>query len=615
LNEKFLLWAVAAGIAWLGVTASVHAQWLSPGSLSEAHAKLDDDQHCSSCHASGSRVAESGCVQCHSDIGAQRTRRVGLHGTLLRDQPCAQCHVEHLGRKTSLIRWPGRAKEQFDHAQTGWALREAHAKAECSSCHTRKNERGAPTFLGLEPRCNSCHEDPHRARFGTQCLTCHNQTSFKQLRLDGFDHALARFPLEGHHAQVECAQCHKQPPQYKGLAFNDCNGCHQDPHQGRLKSACKSCHVAEGWQEIAMPRSRHPGLDLGGGHQKVACSECHGENLDAVPSAGRRCVDCHAPVHEAPFGTDCAKCHTGIRWVGLPDALGHRLHSLTEFPLRGAHRTVECEGCHALTVPLSARFREIKHQVCAECHADVHRGTLKEHGDCELCHHEVGFAPSLVSTPVHAKFGFPLEGAHAATACNACHAHDSQLRTHWSVADKRCESCHQNPHGDQFAAEIASKGCAGCHTARSWNVVSFEHPFWPLTGAHSAAACQGCHRRAAPNADPSRLPLEIRSAQYKGAPRTCEGCHDDPHGAQFRLLEPARTCDSCHSTEAFSLASFDHAERAGYPLSGKHRELACGTCHPTVQLRNGEDVIKYRLGYSACADCHADPHSEPGANR
>ena len=592
------------GAAVLLVLAAVHgqasAQWLSPGALSTAHAGLDGDQHCASCHASGSRVSEPACLHCHADIARQGVRAAGLHGASFVGQACVKCHVEHLGEPSALIRWPGPDARRFDHARTALPLRGAHADLACARCHDRDNERGHATYLGLETRCASCHEDPHAGRLGPQCQQCHDETRFGRLELGSFDHARARFPLDGQHARVPCAKCHADPPRYRGLAFSDCDSCHQDPHAGRLSAGCKHCHEARSWTSIIMPRLSHPGLSLGGGHEQVSCERCHDAGRQRLPSAGKRCVDCHAPIHEAAFGERCDACHADIRWLGLPAALGRKLHGLTAFPLRGAHTGAPCAGCHLPELPSALRFRRVDHARCAACHVDAHGGGLRARGDCATCHGETQFAPSNVSPEIHAGFGFPLEGAHAATACSGCHRHEARPRTRWGTDRRTCQSCHENPHGSRFAQELAAKGCGGCHGSRNWSVLGFDHAVWPLTGAHAEAGCAACHGP---------------TTQPRAAPRRCEGCHDDVHAGQFRLSGALRTCDACHGTAAFTLPRFDHAQVAGYALTGKHAAAPCAKCHPSVQLHDGERAQLFRLGYSACADCHADPHSDPGAAR
>ena len=587
------------------VVVPAHAQLLSPGPLATGHAKLEGDAKCQSCHASGAQIAETRCTDCHTDIADDRRTREGLHGGKFRGQRCASCHVEHLGRDVALIRWPGPEPKKFDHAQTGFPLRGAHVQTACSACHEQKNERGAPTFLAAEPRCSSCHEDPHDKRLGDRCNTCHEETSFTKLDLGGFDHDLARFRLDGAHAPVGCAECHGKPAKYAGIAFADCSSCHEDPHAGRLEGACKSCHATESWTKIVMPRAQHPGLSLSAGHAQTACKSCHDDGLSKPPSAGDTCVSCHAPVHEAPFGTRCEQCHASVKWTDLPDAIGRRAHVRTESPLRGMHGDVACAGCHQPELPRHERYRGLAFKDCASCHADVHRGALTEHGDCATCHNPLGFSPSLVQPGVHANFGFPLEGNHAATACSACHRQLAPPRLAWILPESKCQDCHQNPHGTQFAREMQDGGCAHCHQPQGWRTPSFDHAAWPLTGAHARAACSGCH-------EPSKSKEgALAVTSYRGAPRECAGCHEDVHAGQFRDSNPQRACESCHQTERFELPRFDHAGIANYPLEGKHAQTSCASCHPSVHLKSGEQVTRYRLGYQKCGDCHADPHTLP----
>jgi hypothetical protein len=600
--------------AWLGLFAgtagSVRAQLLSPGPLSQAHHQLEGDDQCQRCHASGSQVVESRCNDCHKDIGLERGKALGLHGKTFRGQPCSQCHAEHLGPKVSLVRWPGPDPSKFDHAQTGFLLHGKHAQATCTKCHDKKNARGVATYLGLSKDCASCHKEPHQKRFGSRCTDCHDDKSWFSLDLDEFEHDLARFQVHGAHERVECAGCHGKPPQFTKLEFNDCVSCHEDPHKGQFKAACSSCHTDEAWTRVNMQRDKHPGLSLANGHAKTPCASCHDRGLLVAPSKGATCVSCHAPVHDAPFGNRCEDCHASIRWLDLPESIGRTAHAKTAFVLRGEHGRTACASCHKPELPRAQRYRGLSFNQCASCHADVHAGKLAKYGDCSLCHDLLGFAPSLVETPTHAKFAFALEGNHEATACSGCHkqAHTGK-RVNWSIADHECQSCHENPHGTQFALEMSNGGCGHCHAPAGWGLPNIDHSFWPLTGAHGGAACSECHK-------PSEVDRKAgKGASYKGVPRECAGCHDDAHAGQFRTSQPKRECQECHGTIHFTLPFFDHAALTGYTLEGKHTETPCASCHAPVHLRNGDEVTLYRLGYSKCADCHADPHSLPGGKR
>ena len=74
----------------------------------------------------------------------------------------------------------------------------------------------------------------------------------------------------------------------------------------------------------------------------------------------------------------------------------------------------------------------------------------------------------------------------------------------------------------------------------------------------------------------------------------CGACHKDPHRGAF-----AQDCHACHNENGFRGAAFDHT-RTKFPLQGKHRVLACASCH-----KKGSDFRGLRTD---CVACHADPH-------
>jgi hypothetical protein len=589
----------------VGLAGTAHAQLLSPGDLSRAHASIEGDTHCGDCHSSGRRVADAQCNRCHTDVGATVRAGRGLHGQQYRNQSCGGCHVEHRGRSAALIRWPGGSRDAFDHALVGWPLRGGHRAIGCNDCHDSRNSRGARSFLGERTACASCHRDPHSGRLGTSCEGCHDVAAWSTVSLEHFDHAATRFPLRGGHQRVACARCHGTPARYEGIEHGSCTNCHRDPHSGAYGAECTQCHGEESWNRLsAAVRENHPGLRLTAGHSNVACETCHDRGINAPPTRGRACVGCHRPVHEAHFGRRCESCHGSIRWTGLPRRISLSAHARTPFPLRGRHEEVECTSCHQSERPRNERYRELTFDGCTSCHADRHEGEFaqRDGGQCSGCHDESGFAPTLFGAEQHASAAFVLEGRHQAVACGACHRSE-RPRLDWHVAQSRCADCHQNPHGEQFATEMAEGGCASCHSARGWDRPNIDHTAWPLSGAHELVACRACH-------SPSEEDRQTgQGASYRGVARECAGCHEDEHAGQFRLTEPRRECTGCHDTSSFSIAHFDHAGIANYPLEGRHAAAECGACHREQRLEGGETATRWRLGYRACRDCHADPHA------
>jgi hypothetical protein len=588
----------------IALPRSAAAQLMSPGPLSQAHAAIDGDDHCGDCHQSGKKVVASLCLGCHKDLAKRLDAGAGLHGREYKGKACETCHVEHIGRKTKLVRWPGGAMEKLDHDLTGWKLEGGHRGPKCLDCHKQTQPSGKASFLGAKTACGGCHKDPHDDRFGKDCASCHGVVDWKTVDLDPFDHARTRYPLTGKHAKVDCAKCHGTPSTWKGIEFDTCDRCHADPHKGKLEpTPCADCHDTSGWRTAEKKmRRNHPRLSLRNGHAKVKCETCHDRGIAKSPSKGSQCVDCHRVVHEAKLGTKCGGCHKTIEWLGLPDEIGREAHDKTPFPLAGKHAKVDCARCHSPKLPPDKRFRQLAFDRCAGCHEDVHQGRLVEHGGgaCETCHGVDGFTPTTFGVEAHAKTAMPLEGRHAAAPCSGCHK-GKRPRLDLSVAKQACADCHANPHGDQFAAEMADGGCAHCHSPRDWGQPRIDHSTWPLTGAHEQTRCDACHGDASGEA-----------ARYRGIPRDCEGCHEDTHAGQFRLAAPEKACTRCHDTSRFTIASFDHRAESGFAIEGKHVQVTCDGCHPTASLRNGLSARRYRLGYQACKDCHADPHAQEG---
>jgi hypothetical protein len=599
--------AVLLALVVVTLARIASSQLLSPGPLSKSHASLEGDQHCNDCHSSGKRVDQGACLKCHGDIGARIAAGQGLHGLQYKGKACETCHAEHLGGGAP-VRWPGGDPTKLDHALTGWPLRGAHTKAQCSTCHNKANVRGSHTFLGVSTACGSCHKDVHEGRFGATCANCHNESAWADVKVDSFNHDLAHFVLRGAHQTTPCAKCHSEPPKYTGLKFQLCTDCHKDVHQGRLGPTCTSCHSDTHWTPAVMKPGRHPGTSLANGHASVACRTCHDRGDLVAPSKGVECVSCHSPVHQAPFGRACANCHGSIQWLDLPRTVGLAAHDKTEYPLTGKHDAVGCANCHKPSMPRDARYRKLSFARCSDCHQDKHQGEFAklDRGECGACHATIGFRPTSFGVLAHASTRFPLEGTHAAAPCSSCHKTPRPLFD-LRLPKQACADCHANPHGDQFAKEMGQGGCAHCHKPNGWHVPKIDHSTWPLTGAHATAECDSCHHPSAADRKAGQ------GASYRGVPRACGGCHDDPHLGQFRLTQPSLECDRCHTTALFKIPKFDHLATASWELTGAHARTDCGKCHFMTKVGEDRQTIRWRLPGTDCKFCHANPHRPRGA--
>ena len=119
-------------------------------------------------------------------------------------------------------------------------------------------------------------------------------------------------------------------------------------------------------------------------------------------------------------------------------------------------------------------------------------------------------------------------------------------------------------------------------------------------------ACSDCH---------TKRPERPATIAYRFDDLSCEACHLDPHGGQFRTgvagkSGPAFTgCASCHNVGTWrKLSKFDHSATR-YPLTGAHRGVACDLCHKATPLSRGLRRVTYRDAASTCAGCHEDIHA------
>jgi hypothetical protein len=411
-------------------------------------------------------------------------------------------------------------------------LVQGHAKLEreCSSCHEPFSRQSQSRL------CLACHKEiaaDRSARKGLHgrapdasaqdCRHCHTDHKGRDadivlLDRDLFDHALTDFALNGAHRTVACDGCHAQKAKLRD-APRRCVDCHRadEPHNGRLGTACDTCHSESAWQPPKPFDHNKTKFPLTGAHKDVACATCHiGE---AYKNIGTTCVTCHRiqDVHESRYGTKCDSCHEPTRWQTV--RFNHDRD--TKYPLRGQHARVKCDACHTGDL-----YRDKLATTCISCHQknDVHKGGLGR--DCEQCHTESGWRHKI--TFDHDLTKFPLVGRHKRVACAQCH-----LSPTYKDTPSACVSCHKDDHHQGRLGP----DCGLCHSANGWAQWRFDHnrqTRYPLTGAHKGLQCEACHARK----HVTKIVL----------PTDCYSCHsrDDIHQGSF-----GRSCERCHTTSSF----------------------------------------------------------------
>jgi hypothetical protein len=501
---------------WAALFTQARAQGMEtlvmPGKVAAAHAKYEAD--CKSCHLAFKKGEQNAlCIECHRAVGADIKAGSGFHGRDrdIQGAQCAQCHAEHEGREADIVHLD---PAQVDHRVTDFQLRGAHMNLKCDDCHASgKKFREAPGG------CVDCHrdDDVHKGELGAVCTDCHDERTWKN---PTFDHDTTRFRLLGKHRATVCLDCHADQT-FQGAPM-ECKGCHEkdDVHKGRNGPKCEQCHTADDWKTSTFNHTRDTTFTLEGAHARLTCDGCHSPDPwhDDLP---RDCNGCHRDddEHRGHNGPKCESCHTVVKWTEI--TFDHDRD--TRYPLRGAHRPLECEACHVEPIYDVALPSE-----CYACHEDddVHRGD--EGRQCAQCHNESSWKEQVAFD--HGLARFPLLGAHAEATCNACH--ESQV---FKDAPTECDSCHAD---DDVHKGHLGRACEGCHNPLAWNAWTFDHnedTDFALEGAHASVRCESCHD----------VPLE----SYEIVDRSCGACHhkDDVHRGEF-----GSDCERCHTTESFS---------------------------------------------------------------
>lgn len=601
-------------VVLLVLSWTVDAQ-ISPGALTMEHAQLEGMSNCTQCHELGDKVTNQKCLDCHKEIKNLMTQNRGFHASnQVENQSCTKCHSEHHGRNFDMVRFD---TNTFNHNMTGYRLEGAHKAVDCRQCHQTKNivdasiKKRKDTYLGLNTDCLSCHEDFHQGSLSNDCLKCHTMEAFSPVA--NFEHNQTNFPLKGSHATVDCKECHKvtvkdgkKAQQFKGLAFDDCKACHTDPHQNKLPGACAQCHQENSFTTFSgAGRFNHnaTGFILNGQHKSINCFECHSKSSNPVlvfqdkkPTKESNCVACHQDPHDTKFGQDCAQCHQEQSFIALKK-MDFFDHSVTDFPLEGQHQGIDCRACHKERFSTPIDFSQ-----CKNCHDDYHQGQFTVTGnspDCDACHSlQEQFNYTSFTIVKHQETAFPLEGAHVATPCFACHVDEASKRWEFRDIGSTCVDCHDNIHEAYLDKKYyPDNNCASCHGTEAWDRIAFNHnqTNWPLTGRHSDVSCSKCHFEISEK-------NEIISQKFRTLNTACASCHENIHGDDF-AVNGVTACSRCHVTNSWMPEKFNHGTTR-FPLKGKHKEIDCKQCHE-VKNKAGETRVIYKLNKLECIDCHS----------
>lgn len=216
---------------------------VSPGPLSWAHADLGEQ--CETCHEPAVGVTAAKCTACHATNQRLLSRQpTAFHASI---DECAACHREHGGASVRPV-----TMDHAELARVGARTLAGHATRDPASDETLRSlarwigtdelERMDVVELSRALDCAGCHDrkDPHFARFGGDCVQCHDPAT--SWTVPGYRHPSPR--------SRDCVQCHKAPPSHFMGHFSMVSQRVAAKEHARVEE-CFECHETTAWNDIA----------------------------------------------------------------------------------------------------------------------------------------------------------------------------------------------------------------------------------------------------------------------------------------------------------------------------------------------------------------------------
>ncbi len=275
--------------------------------------------------------------------------------------------------------------------------------------------------------------------------------------------------------------------------------------------------------------------------------------------------------------------------VGLDSTLIDRDffdHNLSSFVLRGSHVLQACSACHNSAEAINDVARD-----CVHCHSTEQAMHPSIGRQCGNCHIETIWAQTSFA---HVTTGYQLVGAHQHVVCTSCHVNNVYKNT-----PKTCVGCHSL---DNLHRGFNSLQCGNCHDSNAWRNQFFDHnrqTDFPLNGRHQTVTCRFCH-------------VDVSSVGTYKPGLACQICHaaEAAHPSIFK-----QDCGSCHTAKSWKKNEFNHQSVSKFELRGKHKQVACVSCHQNtenpqsnmhrqcVACHIADDVHDSQLG-DRCNACH-----------
>ncbi len=528
----------------------------------------------------------------------------------------------------------------FDHAKTGFQLRDIHTTLRCEQCHvegifknTPRNCAGCHAIgsrIGATPKpaqhvqtnleCDACHTSPtsflvksyNHGNISDKCASCHNG-QYPSVVSKAASHLPTMFPCENCHNSVTSFANVRM--QHTGISSN-CILCHNGQYpnaESRLPThssnslVCESCHtpsITKNFTTWGGAFFDHNSVPVAG-----LCNTCHGvkPNVTAKPTghfptppAASQCDSnngCHSVsstrnytdftgasyLHQA--ADSCSTCHTG----SYTNALGKNPN---HFPT-----TAQCgSGCHTAastgnyTYFEGASYPHVATDSCSTCHTGTYANALGKKPNhvlttspCSKCHTSATTSnyTSFKCTP-NAVDCYKHDESTA--ACSTCHNNVVALgksSTH-AFTTLACDACHKN--NTSFLGATYSHGptpgvCSSCHDGVK---ATGKPTFHVITASNAACDGSGCHELKYSH-------IDTATPTFSGVPYThtppigvCSTCHDGTKakGKSATHVVTGSPCSNCHTAATTTnYTSFICAPTPVTCYSPHEKTAACSTCH------------------------------------
>lgn len=544
----------------------------------------------------------------------------------------------------------------FDHAKTGFLLRDVHATLRCEQCHVDAVFKNTPkdcagchaigTRVGATPKpvnhvqttdpCDTCHTSPTsflvanfkhislRGAITGNCITCHNNQS----------QGVVSKPVNHFPTLLPCESCHTNTSTFLSWRMD---------HTG-LTSNCASCHSGQFPNVVSKPAAHIvTSGDCGACHNTTTFLGAFFSHSDPLnPVTPGSCGTCHRgqqpgvkaiPVVHIPTlttGNACDACHTPTNTSGYTSFLGAQYHASATAPAPAGI----CSTCHtgaysgvqgkpSFHIPTTAQ--------CDTCHTATNTanyttfyGATFNHatvtaGSCGTCHNNV------------AALGKPATHIPTTAACDSCHTNTANYTT-WLGAiythspnpptPGSCATCHNGTTalGKPGWHMVTTLSCDACHTGTN---TSNYTTFLGATGAvdHTtipAGNCQSCHNGAgAKGLSTGHIPTGAIS---------CDGCHAKYNGTTVTTFAPgtmqhslvtATRCDVCHGG-AYTTQGLQYggaqAKVSNHIPTTITAGLDCTTCHTAPTYTSATGWLQEKMNHNGaqgmgaggvyCVNCH-----------